>query len=74
MHPETRATYAGLLFKGNQHGEVSDKVSFTSATADATGKDKRRVERPAARGSALSYDLAAIAGTSLDKGLRWTLL
>jgi ParB family chromosome partitioning protein len=50
LHPETKAE----AFKGNQHtGVVSDNLSFTSATSDATGKDRRTVERAAARGEAL---------------------
>ncbi|WP_158255369.1 hypothetical protein [Rhodoblastus acidophilus] len=43
-------------------------MSFASATSEATGKDKRTVERAAARGEALGDDLKAVEGTSLDKG------
>jgi hypothetical protein len=32
---------------------------FTSATADATGKDERTIRRAAARGEALGDDLGA---------------
>ncbi len=41
LHPETKSE----AFKGNQHtGKVaSDNLSFASATADATGKDKRSI-------------------------------
>ena len=76
LHPETRATYEGGGFKGNQHtGDlVSDNLSFTTATADATGKDRRTVERAAARGAALGDDLDSIAGTSLDKGVKLDVL
>ena len=42
---------------------------FTAATAEATGKDERTVRRAAARGEAPGDDLAAVAGTSLDKGV-----
>jgi hypothetical protein len=42
---------------------------FTSATADATGRDERTVRRAAARGEALGDDLGAVTGTSLDKGV-----
>jgi hypothetical protein len=72
LHPETKATYAGGSFKGNQHGAVTDNLSatnFASATADATGKDERTVRRAAARGEALGDDLGAVTGTSLDKGV-----
>ena len=68
LHPETKATKDGGTFRGNQHGEVSDNLSFTRATADATGKDRRTIERAAARGKELGDDLKAIVGTSLDKG------
>ena len=69
LHPETKATKDGGAFRGNQHSEVSDNLSFTSATSDATGKDKRSIERAHARGEALGDDLGAVTGTSLDKGV-----
>lgn len=67
IYPDTKAE----AFKGNRHTGVlvSDNLSFASATADATGKDRRSIERAAARGAALGDDLSAIAGTSLDKGV-----
>ena len=67
LHPETKAE----AFKGNRHtgSLASDNLSFTSATSDATGKDKRSIERAAARGEALGDDLGAVTGTSLDKGV-----
>jgi hypothetical protein len=49
--------------------DVSDNLSFATATAKATGVDKRKIERAAARGEALGDDLSAVAGTSLDKGV-----
>lgn len=51
LHPETRATYDGGSFRGNQHcGEVNDKMSATSKsfardTADRLGVTARTVER-----------------------------
>lgn len=51
LHPETRATYDGGSFRGNQHcGEVTDKMSATSKsfakdTADRLGVTTRTVER-----------------------------
>jgi hypothetical protein len=67
LHPETRAD----SFKGNRHtgSLASDNLSFAESTADATGKDRRSVERAAARGEALGEDLHSVAGTSLDKGV-----
>jgi len=47
----------------------SDNLSFCLATAEAIGKDRRSVERAAARGEALGDDLGAVTGTSLDKGV-----
>ncbi len=66
LHPETKAGAAGGHAK---HGSASDNLSFAESTAAATGKDKRTVERAAARGEALGDDLNDIAGTSLDKGV-----
>jgi hypothetical protein len=47
----------------------TDVESFSENTANATGKHRATVDRAAARGEALCDDLAAIAGTSLDKGV-----
>jgi N6-adenosine-specific RNA methylase IME4 len=63
LHPETKAKVAGG--KARQ-GTASDNLSFAESTAKATGKNRRSVERDAARG-----DLDGIGeaiGTSLDKG------
>jgi hypothetical protein len=65
IHPETK------------HGgdRKSDQVAnsatrFTQATSDATGKAERTIRQAAARGEAIGEAaLAAIAGTSLDKGV-----
>jgi hypothetical protein len=70
LHPGTKATYAGGAFMGNQHTDVaSENSAFTTATADATGKSRRSVEIANARREALGDDLAAVTGTSLDKGV-----
>ncbi|WP_141098370.1 hypothetical protein [Rhodoblastus acidophilus] len=66
LHPETKAGTAGANARWN---DASDNLSFASATSEATGKDKRTVERAAARGEALGDDLKAVEGTSLDKGV-----
>lgn len=63
MHPETRAEANASAAR-----KTSGNLSFVSSTSDAIGKDKRTVERAAARGRALGDDLSSIAGTSLDKG------
>jgi hypothetical protein len=66
LYPETAAGAAGGHAK---HGSASDNLSFAESTAGATGKDRRTIERAAARGEALGDDLNDIAGTSLDKGV-----
>jgi len=65
LHPETKAASAGA----NARWNANDKLSFASSTADAIGKDNRSIERAAARGEVLGDDLAAVTGTSLDKGV-----
>lgn len=51
LHPETKATYDGGAFRGNQHDdEVSRKMrpttkSFAQDTADKLGVSKSTVER-----------------------------
>lgn len=66
LDPETAAGAAGGHAK---HGAASDNLSFAESTANATAKDRRTIERAAARGEALGDDLNDIAGTSLDKGV-----
>ena len=56
LHPETR--HGGD--HGNQHTggkRQDDNLSFCQNTASATGKDRRTIERAAARGAALGEDL-----------------
>lgn len=66
LHPETKAGVAGG--KARQ-GSASDKLSFAESTAEATGKNKRTVERDAHRGGQVGADqLRDVVGTSLDKG------
>ncbi|HEV7909582.1 MAG TPA: ParB/RepB/Spo0J family partition protein [Methylocella sp.] len=63
-HPETKQHVAGGKAR---HGLASDNLSFASSTAEATGKDRRTVERGVARGE--QSRLKEISGTSLDKGI-----
>jgi hypothetical protein len=65
LHPETKAGVAGA----NARWNAGDNLSFASSTADATGKDRRSVERAAARGEALGDDLGAVTGTSRQLAL-----
>jgi ParB family chromosome partitioning protein len=55
--------------KSMGRGDANDNLSFASETSKATGRDRRTIERAAARGAALGDDLVDIAGTSLDKGV-----
>ncbi|WP_296708997.1 hypothetical protein [Rhodoblastus sp.] len=64
LHPETKR---GGNFGPNGQFVRTAEETFTSATADATGRTDRDVRRAAALGEALGDDLNDIAGTSLDK-------
>jgi hypothetical protein len=64
LHPETTAEA-----NASNARKTSDNLSFVPATSEATGTNRRTVERAAARGEALGDDLNDIAGTSLDKGV-----
>jgi hypothetical protein len=69
IHPETKRGAAGLAaVRGDQNDNLSVRP-FTENTAAATGKDRRTVERAAARGEKLGDSLKDIAGTSLDSGV-----
>ena len=46
---------------------ATDVNRYTADTAKKTGKSERSIQREAARGAAIP-DVAALAGTSLDKG------
>lgn len=67
LHPETK-------LGENQHTRVRQfgeptAERFTKATADATGKSERAIQRAVQRGEALGDDAALVIGTSLDKGV-----
>lgn len=75
QHPETRPTEDGA-FHGNRHtgsrrqiGTDQNVARFTAATAKATKRSERAVQRDARRGEVLGSDAVRIAGTSLDKGV-----
>lgn len=65
LYPETR--HGGNT--GGPSGEFrhSDTISFTNATAKATGKAERTIRQAATRGKRLGVELKEIEGTSLDK-------
>lgn len=66
LHPETAQHVAG----GKARQETaSDNLSFAAATAAATGRDERSVQRDAERGEKVySGAFALIKGTPLDTG------
>lgn len=66
-HPETAQHVAGAR---TRHNSASDKLSFAEATAQATGQNRRTVERDAARGAKISeMALHLIRGTRLNNGV-----
>lgn len=66
LHPETMQHVAGGLAR---HEVASDNLSFAAATAEATGRDQRTVQRDAERGEkVLDEVLDLIRGTKLDTG------
>jgi ParB-like chromosome segregation protein Spo0J len=66
LHPETAQHVAGG--KARQDA-ASDNLSFASETANATGRDKRTVQRDAERGEKVIPEvMRTIAGTKLDTG------
>ena len=67
LHPETKH---GGDRKSDQFANLAKRNDrFTEATAAATGKAERNIQRAAARADALGDDLKAVQGTSLDKGV-----
>ena len=70
LHPETKAGAAqakgmnAAQGRGRQNGDHVDR--YTADAAKKTGKSERSIQREAARGAAIP-DVAALAGTSLDK-------
>ena len=70
LHPETKAGAAqakgmnAAQGRGRQNGD--DVNRYTADAAKMTGKSERSIQREAARGTAIP-DVAALAGTSLDK-------
>lgn len=59
LHPEAKHGSAGAAARWNADDNLAP--AFTDATAQATGRDKRTVQRDAARGPALGEDLKRIA-------------
>ena len=70
LHPETKAGAAqakGMNAAQGRGRQIGDHVGrYTADAAKKTGKSERSIQREAARGAAIP-DVAALAGTSLDK-------
>ena len=67
LHPDTRQHSAGGHGKA---GSASDNLSFAEDTASRIGKDRRTVERDAARGERIADEvLEEVRGTEFDKGV-----
>lgn len=66
LHPDT--THGGNRRSSRQVGDLKRRDRFTRATAEASGKSERSVQRDAQRAEELGEDLARAKGTSLDKG------
>jgi ParB-like chromosome segregation protein Spo0J len=63
MHPETKA---GGDRKSKSHGEILKEPTYIDAAAAETGRSRATVAREVSRGEKIA-DVAALAGTSLDK-------
>lgn len=67
LHPETRQHVAGGLARQET---ASDNLSFAAATAEATGRDQRTIQRDAERGEKVCVEaLDLIRGTRFDTGV-----
>jgi hypothetical protein len=70
IYPETKhGAIGGGHDQSRQFGDSEKADRFTAATASATGKPERSIQRAAERGAKLGSDLQAVAHTSLDKGV-----
>jgi hypothetical protein len=72
VHPETKRGAAGgaatkAKASGKANRQVGEQPRYTKDAAKKTGKSERSVQREAERGQKIP-DVAALAGTSLDKG------
>ena len=74
LHPETGGAACATGGTSCPTGRTSDgkfaegQQRFAAETASVSGESKRGINRHLARADALGDDLAAVAGTSLDKG------
>lgn len=70
LHPESNGT-ACPTTRVSARGRIGEgrPVEFAADTAKVSGESKRDINRHLARADALGDDLAAVTGTSLDKGV-----
>jgi len=71
LHPESSGTNCSDTDRISSRGRVGEgrPQQFASETAAVSGQSKQDINRHLARADALGDDLAAIAGTTLDKGV-----
>lgn len=67
LHPEQVAQAAPPV-EVRKHGHIQAQA-FAADTAKVSGESKSQINRHLARADALGDDLAAVTGTSLDKGV-----
>jgi hypothetical protein len=71
LHPETRAHVAGAHASNRAQGNASANLApaFTAATAAASGRSERSVQRDAERGDKITAEaIDLVSGTRLDTG------
>ena len=68
LHPETGGTACPTSLPDGRKAGPQHLQQFAAETASVSGESKRGINRHLARADALGDDLAAVAGTSLDKG------
>lgn len=69
LHPEPGGTICPTRSEGGKFNGGEQEKGFASETAAVSGETKRDINRHLGRADALGDDLAAIAGTTLDKGV-----
>lgn len=70
LHPEGKLEVAQVAPPQVGHGGARPQnIEFAADTAKVSGESKSQINRHLARADALGDDLAAVTGTSLDKGV-----
>lgn len=69
LHPESGGSICATRLSNGRSAGPQHETQFAAETAAVTGEPKSSINRHLARAEALGEDLAAVAGTSLDKGV-----